>query len=38
MLATEFELVSMSLAEPFGIARGVQTEAENVVVRIELFE
>ncbi|NLV04251.1 dipeptide epimerase [Haloferax volcanii] len=35
MLATEFERVSMSLAEPFGIARGVQTEAENVVVRIE---
>ncbi|KTG27754.1 dipeptide epimerase [Haloferax profundi] len=35
MLTTEFERVSMSLADPFGISRGTQTEAENVVVRIE---
>ncbi|AFK20338.1 dipeptide epimerase [Haloferax mediterranei ATCC 33500] len=35
MLSTEFERISMPLAEPFGISRGVQTEAENVVVRIE---
>ncbi|ELZ83224.1 mandelate racemase-like protein / muconate lactonizing enzyme-like protein [Haloferax elongans ATCC BAA-1513] len=35
MLSTEFERISMSLADPFGISRGTQTEAENVVVRIE---
>ncbi|KAB1198669.1 MULTISPECIES: dipeptide epimerase [Haloferax] len=35
MLSTEFERISMQLADPFGISRGTQTEAENVVVRIE---
>ncbi|KAB1187984.1 MULTISPECIES: dipeptide epimerase [Haloferax] len=35
MLSTEFERISMPLADPFGISRGTQTEAENVVVRIE---
>ncbi|KAB1193764.1 dipeptide epimerase [Haloferax sp. MBLA0076] len=35
MLTTEFERISMSLADPFGISRGTQTEAENVIVRIE---
>ena len=35
MLTTEFERVSMQLADPFGISRGTQTAAENVVVRVE---
>lgn len=35
MLTAEFDRVSMQLTDPFGIARGTQTEAENVVVRIE---
>ncbi|WP_410766984.1 dipeptide epimerase [Haloferax sp. DFSO60] len=35
MLTTSFERVSMPLADPFEIARGSMTEAENVVVRIE---
>nr|WP_318257451.1 dipeptide epimerase [Salella cibi] len=30
----EFERVTMALAEPFEIARGVQTESENVVVEL----
>ncbi|MFC6834962.1 dipeptide epimerase [Halomarina ordinaria] len=33
-LTTAFERVSLPLAHPFGISRGVQTEAENVVVRV----
>jgi L-alanine-DL-glutamate epimerase-like enolase superfamily enzyme len=33
-LETEFERVSLPLADPFTISRGTQTEAENVVVRI----
>ena len=33
-LETEFERVSMPLEDPFTIARGTQTTAENVVVRI----
>ncbi|MFC7202180.1 dipeptide epimerase [Haloferax namakaokahaiae] len=35
MLTTSFERISMPLADPFEIARGSMTEAENVVVRIE---
>ncbi|WP_416840891.1 dipeptide epimerase [Haloferax sp. DFSO52] len=35
MLSAEFERISMPLADPFGISRGTQTAAENVVVRIE---
>jgi L-alanine-DL-glutamate epimerase-like enolase superfamily enzyme len=34
-LDAEFERVSLPLENPFTIARGTQTEAENVVVRIE---
>ena len=33
-LDTEFERVSLPLEDPFTIARGTQTEAENVIVRI----
>jgi L-alanine-DL-glutamate epimerase-like enolase superfamily enzyme len=33
-LDTEFERVSLPLESPFTIARGTQTEAENVIVRI----
>ncbi|WP_193308697.1 dipeptide epimerase [Halorubrum halophilum] len=33
-LETEFERVSIPLADPFTIARGTQTDAENVIVRI----
>ena len=33
-LETEFERVSLPLENPFTIARGTQTEAENVIVRI----
>ncbi|MFB6090600.1 MAG: dipeptide epimerase [Halobellus sp.] len=33
-LTTEFERVSLPLADDFTISRGTQTEAENVVVRI----
>ena len=33
-LETEFERVSMPLEDPFTIARGTQTTAENVIVRI----
>ncbi|MFC7325543.1 dipeptide epimerase [Halorubrum rutilum] len=33
-LDTEFERVSLPLQDPFTIARGTQTEAENVIVRI----
>ncbi|WP_411966896.1 dipeptide epimerase [Haloferax sp. YSSS75] len=35
MLTAKFDRVSMQLADPFGISRGTQTAAENVVVRIE---
>jgi L-alanine-DL-glutamate epimerase-like enolase superfamily enzyme len=33
-LDTEFERVSLPLEDPFTIARGTQSEAENVIVRI----
>ncbi|WP_418286727.1 dipeptide epimerase [Halorubrum sp. DTA46] len=33
-LDTEFERVSLPLADPFTISRGTQTEAENVIVRV----
>ena len=33
-LETEFERVSIPLADPFTIARGTQTDAENVIVRV----
>ncbi len=33
-LETSFEQVSLPLADPFTIARGTQTHAENVIVRI----
>lgn len=35
MLTTSFERVSFPLEHPFTIARGTQTDAENVIVRIE---
>ena len=34
MLETEFERVSLPLADPFTISRGTQEEAENVLVRV----
>ncbi len=34
MLETEFERVSLPLADPFTISRGTQETAENVVVRV----
>jgi L-alanine-DL-glutamate epimerase-like enolase superfamily enzyme len=34
-LSTDFEQVSLPLADPFGISRGTTDAAENVIVRIE---
>ena len=34
-LSTDFERVSLPLADPFGISRGTTDAAENVIVRVE---